>query len=125
MLVKCLIGYNSCIYHHLYIFFKIPNFTIFSLLSYQSCCRRWQSSAWGPCSRTCDLGEQVKDVYCVAVMGNNSTRRVDDDQCYKQYQTKPEYRRSCNDGVSCSTDRDTAMWIHSAWGQVALLLLLQ
>lgn len=83
--------------------------------------RYWEASAWSPCSRSCDLGEQVKEVYCVAQMGDNSTKRVDEENCYKQYGTKPEYQRSCNDEVPCTVG---VMWMFSGWGQVRNVLFI-
>ncbi|XP_052766205.1 uncharacterized protein LOC128207366 isoform X2 [Mya arenaria] len=75
---------------------------------------RWQVGRWGACSTSCDIGDQVQDVFCEAVLGDNSTRRVDNEQCLFRFQAKPQYRRSCNEDVSCP------MWMHSAWGKCSV-----
>jgi hypothetical protein len=78
-------------------------------------------------------------VFCEAVYNDSYTKPVDDEQCLNQYRMKPQYRRSCNDGVPCyinnrdhshdrdhSRDRDHnrdqgSMWMFSKWSQVCYI----
>ncbi|KAL4238993.1 A disintegrin and metalloproteinase with thrombospondin motifs 9 [Mactra antiquata] len=73
---------------------------------------RWQIGSWGPCSRTCELGDQVQQVYCESVYENGTTTTVNDEKCLLQYRAKPQYRRSCND-IPCISE--TFTWAFSDW----------
>lgn len=77
---------------------------------------RWQVGSWGACSASCELGDQIQDVFCEAVYDDGTSKVVDDEQCLSLYQAKPQYRRSCNDGVPC--DRPSYKWTSSDWRQV-------
>ncbi|XP_053376969.1 papilin-like [Mercenaria mercenaria] len=79
---------------------------------------RWQVGEWGPCSKSCELGDQVQHVFCEAVYDDSTTNQVDDELCLNQYRAKPQYRRSCNDGVSCRGH--SAMWMFSKWSQCSV-----
>ncbi|KAK3581414.1 hypothetical protein CHS0354_016275, partial [Potamilus streckersoni] len=75
---------------------------------------RWQPGEWGSCSSSCDLGEQVQEVVCQAVTEEGSTTVVRDDQCYKEYGTKPEYVRSCNEDFPCPK------WSFTVWSECSV-----
>ncbi|XP_052272181.1 papilin-like isoform X2 [Dreissena polymorpha] len=75
---------------------------------------RWQMGRWSECSATCDLGDQVQDVFCERVLVDNSTRMVDDEECLSEFRAKPQYQRSCNDDILCS------VWAPMEWGQCSV-----
>ena len=89
---------------------------IFSLTPISS--SQWRPGTWGPCSTTCELGIQTQQVSCMAVYDDGTMKIVDDELCINQYKSKPQYRRSCNEEVSCDRSADLPRWRFSAWSQV-------
>uniref|UniRef100_K1PKN2 Papilin n=1 Tax=Magallana gigas TaxID=29159 RepID=K1PKN2_MAGGI len=61
----------------------------------------WELGDWGPCSSSCDIGDQLQDVTCVSTDPSGRTVTVDDQKCIQLYGRKPEYRRSCNENIPC------------------------
>ncbi|XP_021340999.1 papilin-like isoform X4 [Mizuhopecten yessoensis] len=72
---------------------------------------QWALGDWGTCSTTCDIGDQVQQVTCVAVGEGGRSRPVSDDLCIKAYGRKPEYIRSCNEEVACP------QWTSTGWSK--------
>ncbi|XP_062596568.1 papilin-like [Saccostrea cucullata] len=62
---------------------------------------KWKLGDWGPCSSSCDIGDQIQSVQCVSVDPRGQSVPVEDAQCIQLYGQKPEYRRSCNENVPC------------------------
>ncbi|XP_062568471.1 papilin-like, partial [Saccostrea cucullata] len=61
----------------------------------------WKLGDWGPCSSSCDIGDQKQSVQCVSGDPRGESLTVEDAQCIQLYGQKPEYRRSCNENVPC------------------------
>ncbi|XP_033735426.1 papilin-like isoform X3 [Pecten maximus] len=72
---------------------------------------QWTPGEWGTCSTTCDIGDQVKQVTCMAVGEDGASRSVSDDLCVRAYGQKPKYIRSCNEEVACP------QWTSSGWSK--------
>lgn len=80
--------------------------------------REWELGDWGPCSSSCDIGDQLQDVTCVSTDPRGRTVTVDDQKCIQLYRRKPEYRRSCNENIPCP------YWTPvEEWSSVSHLLL--
>ena len=74
--------------------------------------RQWDSGEWGPCSTSCEIGEQSKPVYCKAVRPDGVSFVTSDSKCLETYRIKPQYIRSCNENVKCPE------WETTEWSKV-------
>nr|XP_022333272.1 uncharacterized protein LOC111130469 isoform X4 [Crassostrea virginica] len=61
----------------------------------------WKLGDWGPCSSSCDIGDQVQRVSCVRTDPRGQSVLVAEDKCTQAVGQKPEYRRSCNENIPC------------------------
>ncbi|XP_078313590.1 uncharacterized protein LOC111130469 isoform X3 [Crassostrea virginica] len=61
----------------------------------------WKLGDWGPCSSSCDIGDQVQRVSCVRTDPRGQSMLVSEDKCTQAVGQKPEYRRSCNENIPC------------------------
>ena len=77
---------------------------------------QWDSGEWGPCSTSCDIGDQSKPVFCRAFREDGSSFETSDQKCLETYKVKPRYIRSCNDDIRCPE------WETTDWSRVRYFL---
>lgn len=74
----------------------------------------WKLGDWGPCSSSCDIGDQVQRVSCVRTDPRGQSVLVAEDKCTQAVGQKPEYRRSCNENIPCP------FWTPLEWSSVGI-----
>ncbi|XP_062904993.1 ADAMTS-like protein 1 [Mobula hypostoma] len=72
------------------------------------CPPRWELGKWSPCSSSCGLGLQTRDVFCMHLLSHetNETATLEDKNCP---QPKPDNVQACNQ-VSCPPDWHAEEW---------------
>lgn len=78
-----------------------------------SCLRRWETSSWSECSRTCGEGYQFRIVRCWKMISPGFDSSVYSDLCESADITRPDERKVCKN-PACGPQ-----WEMSEWSEVS------
>ncbi|CAF94286.1 unnamed protein product, partial [Tetraodon nigroviridis] len=73
------------------------------------CVRRWETSGWSQCSRTCGEGFQYRAVRCWKMLSPGLDSSVYDSLCLSHDLHKPASRKVCQ-GQSCGPQWEVSDW---------------
>lgn len=76
------------------------------------CLRRWETSSWSECSRTCGEGYQFRIVRCWKMISPGFDSSVYSDLCESADITRPDERKVCKN-PACGPQ-----WEMSEWSEV-------
>lgn len=86
--------------------------------------RRWETSSWSECSRTCGEGYQFRIVRCWKMISPGFDSSVYSDLCESADITRPDERKVCKN-PACGPQWEMSEWSEVSFGDFCLIRGLQ